>query len=180
MLRRFFDMKKCAEISQEERYLMIIASQLMKDKSSELLLTLNLNKFYLRNRAARLFIIIDFSTDEACVINHVFKYDIKMSARVSSYIYKKFTKEVEKRRNEMEDEYRNSVNNSLHNVLDNYFKDIARACEEADEMQKIAETDSMPAQTDKASDNCGITETLDGFGANDSETTDILERDFLI
>ena len=119
-----FDPKHSTKITTEERYLMIIISQLMKRKDSELLTIPYVTKCYIKNDNAKIFITVDFVQNEAFVRNHVFGYDIKLSPRVTVYIYDKFIKEVEIRRNEMENEYRNNVQNSLHSVVDRYLKEF--------------------------------------------------------
>lgn len=123
-LRRMFDPKHSTKITTEERYLMIIISQLMKRKDSELLTIPYVTKCYIKNDNAKIFITVDFVQNEAFVRNHVFGYDIKLSPRVTVYIYDKFIKEVEIRRNEMENEYRSNVQNSLHSVVDRYLKEF--------------------------------------------------------
>lgn len=119
-----FDPKHSTKITTEERYLMIIISQLMKRKDSELLTIPYVTKCYIKNDNAKIFITVDFVQNEAFVRNHVFGYDIKLSPRVTVYIYDKFIKEVEIRRNEMENEYRSNVQNSLHSVVDRYLKEF--------------------------------------------------------
>lgn len=123
-LRRMFDPKHSTKITTEERYLMIIISQLMKRKDSELLTIPYVTKCYIKSDNAKIFITVDFVQNEAFVRNHVFGYDIKLSPRVTVYIYDKFIKEVEIRRNEMENEYRSNVQNSLHSVVDRYLKEF--------------------------------------------------------
>lgn len=124
-LRRTFDPKQSAKVSKEERNLMILISHLLKDKNSELLMIPDMSKFYIRSYDKTLFITIDFNSNEAVAVNHVFGYNIKLSQRVVVYIYKKFTHEVEIRRMDMENEYRGNIQNSLHTVLDRYLKTLA-------------------------------------------------------
>lgn len=120
-----FDSKHSTNISKEERYFMIIVTHLLKSKNSELLMVPDMNKFYIKSDDGTLFIIIDLVMNEGIVINHVFWCNIKLSPRVSLYVYDKFIHEVEIRRNNMESEYRNNIQKSLHAVVNHYLKDIA-------------------------------------------------------
>lgn len=124
-MRHMFDPKHSTKISKEERYFMIIVTHLLKSKNSELLMVPDMNKFYIKSDDGTLFIIIDLLMNEGIAINHVFGYNIKLSPRVSLYVYDKFIHEVEIRRNNMENEYRNNIQNSLHAVVNHYLKDIA-------------------------------------------------------
>ena len=57
-LRRMFDPKHSTKITTEERYLMIIISQLMKRKDSELLTIPYVTKCYIKSDNAKIFITV--------------------------------------------------------------------------------------------------------------------------
>jgi len=108
------------KIEREERYLMIIVRKLLNSQESELLMVPDMSKFYIKSEENGIFVVADFNTNIASVINHKFGYDIKMkNARVLKYVVGNFTTVVEKRRQEMENEYRGNIQHTLSSVLNN-------------------------------------------------------------
>jgi hypothetical protein len=118
---RFWNKSACTPISSEERSLMIIVSQLLQNKETELLMVPKMDKFYIKSDDSSIFIVIDNISSEAYAINHVFGYHIKMSDRVMNFVLDKFIEEVEKRRTDMEKEYRNNIQYSLNSVVNKFF-----------------------------------------------------------
>lgn len=106
-----------AQISCEERALMIIVNKLLASNGSEPLMAPTMNKVYVRSDDRSIFVVIDFDTNDASVINHHFGYDIKISERVARSISDRFVAEVEKRRTDMENEYRGNIQYSLSSVI---------------------------------------------------------------
>lgn len=115
--------KNDLSITQEERCLMIIVKYLIEDINSDLLMTPGMYKLYIKSDDKTLFVVVDVGNNTASIINHHFGYNIKMSQRVSTYIYNNFTKEVEKRRTIMENEYRGNIKYSLSGIINNFKKE---------------------------------------------------------
>lgn len=120
-LYNFLNKASSTKITKEERSLMIIVTQLLKNDNTDLLMVPNMDKFYIKADDSSIFIVIDNTCNEAYVINHVFGYHIKISDRVMNFVLDKFIDEVEKRRTEMENEYRNNIQYSLNSVVNRFF-----------------------------------------------------------
>lgn len=119
-LKTLFIGSRNIKIEREERYLMIIVRKLLNSQESELLMVPDMSKFYIKSEKNGIFVVADFNTNVASVINHKFGYDIKMkNARVLKYVVGNFTTVVEKRRQEMENEYRGNIQHTLSSVLNN-------------------------------------------------------------
>lgn len=119
-LKTLFIGSRNLKIEREERYLMIIVRKLLNSQESELLMVPDMSKFYIKSETNGIFVVADFNTNVASVINHKFGYDIKMkNARVLKYVVGNFTTVVEKRRQEMENEYRGNIQHTLSSVLNN-------------------------------------------------------------
>lgn len=119
-LKTLFIGSRNLKIEREERYLMIIVRKLLNSQESELLMVPDMSKFYIKSENNGIFVVADFNTNVASVINHKFGYDIKMkNARVLKYVVGNFTKVVEQRRQEMENEYRGNIQHTLSSVLNN-------------------------------------------------------------
>ena len=119
-LKTLFIGSRNLKIEREERYLMIIVRKLLNSQESELLMVPDMSKFYIKSENNGIFVVADFNTNVASVINHKFGYDIKMkNARVLKYVVGNFTKVVEQRRQEMENEYRRNIQHTLSSVLNN-------------------------------------------------------------
>ena len=115
---KIFNKQDTTPISKEERSLMIIASQLVNNKKTDLLMTPRMDKFYITSDDKSLFVVIDTELCDACVVNHVFGYHIKISQRAMNFILDKFIDEVEARRNAMENEFRSNIQYSLNSVAE--------------------------------------------------------------
>jgi len=111
----------CSEITREERDLMIIVSQLVKNNDTDLLMVPKMDKFYIKSGDGSIFIVVDNMTSEAFVINHVLGYHIKLSDRVMNFVLDKFIYEVEKRRTAMENEYKSNIQYSLNTIVSRLF-----------------------------------------------------------
>ena len=119
-LKTLFIGSRNLKIEREERYLMIIVRKLLNSQESELLMVPDMSKFDIKSENNGIFVVADFNTNVASVINHKFGYDIKMkNARVLKYVVGNFTKVVEQRRQEMENEYRGNIQHTLSSVLNN-------------------------------------------------------------
>lgn len=119
-LKTLFIGSRNLKIEREERYLMIIVRKLLNSQESELLMVPDMSKFYIKSEENGIFVVADFNTNVASIINHKFGYDIKMkNTRVLNYVINNFTTVVEKRRQDMEDEYRGNIQHTLSSVLNN-------------------------------------------------------------
>lgn len=118
---RFWNKSACTPISSEERSLMIIVSQLLQNKETDLLMVPKMDKFYIKSDDDSIFIVIDNLSSEAYAIDGVSGFYIKMSDRVMGFVLDKFIEEVEKRRNEMEKKYRSNIQYSLNSVVNKFF-----------------------------------------------------------
>ena len=100
---------------------MIIVSQLLQNKETDLLMVPKMDKFYIKSDDDSIFIVIDNLSSEAYAIDGVSGFHIKMSDRVMEFVLDKFIEEVEKRRTEMEKKYRSNIQYSLNTVVNKFF-----------------------------------------------------------
>ena len=118
-LNRMFGLGRDSRINREERCLMIIVRKLLSMQDTDLRMTPNMGKLYMRSGDGQVFVMIDVNNLTASVVNHHFGYDLKISRRVVEYVEGNFIREVEKQRMLMENEYMDNIQFSLSNVIRN-------------------------------------------------------------
>lgn len=128
-LAKLFMPKAEAQISKEERCLMIIVHKLLVMEDTVLEMKPNMSKLYVRKKDKSILVIVDTMNNTASIINHKFKYDLKLTQRTTNYVVDIYSKEADKRRNDMEAEFRSNVQNSLTNVINNIDYETHTDCQ---------------------------------------------------
>lgn len=113
---KFLDKELSETLTKGERYSIITAIKLLKDKRTELLIHPTKNKYYIKSSDNSIFVVISTNPNEITIINHVYCYNVKLCSRAMNIIYDRFISEVDKRRTAMEEEYTHNIQNSLITV----------------------------------------------------------------
>jgi hypothetical protein len=104
------------EDSQSEREIIVLFKKMLNRADSELLISPISQKYYVKNDAKNLLIILNHN--EVVIINHVFGYNIRVSQRSHKNLYDSFRLEVERRRAEMEESFKKNIKNSINSMID--------------------------------------------------------------
>lgn len=128
-LVKLFMPKAETQISKEERCLMIIVRKLLDMEDTVLEMKPNMSKLYVRKKDKSILVIVDTTNNTASIINHKFKYDLKLTQRTTNYVVDIYSREADKRRNDMEAEFRSNVQNSLTNVINNIDYETHTDCQ---------------------------------------------------
>ena len=116
MMVRLFQHSMSQPITKEERYAIIIAQKMLKDKTNDPKLHPSKPVFYIESPVKEMLYKFNTATEEADIVNHTYGYNIKMSSRAARNIYNMFVKETERRREEMEDRYAKNIQHSLSSI----------------------------------------------------------------
>lgn len=115
-VKRKYDPHSFQKITKTEKDAMDIFNSLVKDSESELLIHPYLDKYYIKSAKTGIFIILITQIPEISIINHIYGYNVKLSARVSNNMIKTFLGEVENKRLSMEKEYTDNIQYSLNHI----------------------------------------------------------------
>lgn len=89
--------------------------RMIKDHTSELLISPISSKYYVKNDDLRILIIM--TEYDITIINHIFGYNVRVSQKTFRNLYNTFIKTVEYRRTLMETEYKNNVKHSIQTII---------------------------------------------------------------
>ena len=89
--------------------------RMIKDHTSELLISPISSKYYVKNDDLRILIIM--TEYDITIINHIFGYNVRVSQKTFRNLYNTFIKTVEHRRTLMETEYKNNVKHSIQTII---------------------------------------------------------------
>lgn len=105
------------EITVDERNIIRIVRKLLNEPETEPLLNPLLSEYYLENPIRDMLVIINIDNDEITIINGVYCYIVKLSARVLNVLIKDFENVVTNRREEIKAKYASHITNNLENVI---------------------------------------------------------------
>jgi hypothetical protein len=96
----------------------IIFRKLLKDSSTELLISPLSGKYYLKSPKKEMLIIL--SNNELSIINHIYGYNVYIPNFLQERLRESFIDELEKRRFSMEEEFKKNVQHSLKNIINTF------------------------------------------------------------
>ncbi len=102
------------EVEPYEKTAFKICVKMVSHPKSDFMIAPMSNKRYIINEELSLFVIIDYGRVE--ITNHVFHYNVKLSARDFERLTYLYDNETEKRRNETEADVKANIKNSLIKV----------------------------------------------------------------
>ena len=104
------------EVATYEKIAFKICLKCIGHEDSEFMIDPITNKKYIKNDTLEIFLSID--NNRIDITNHVYHYNVKLSARDWSRINFIYDKEANKRRVDMENQVNSQIQNSLHDVLE--------------------------------------------------------------
>ena len=104
------------DVEPYEKTAFKICLKVISHPESEFMIAPMSNKRYIINQELSLFVIIDYGRVE--ITNHVFHYDVKLTARDYERISYLYDTETEKRRSATEAEVKGNIKNSLIKVYE--------------------------------------------------------------
>lgn len=105
-------------ISDEEKYAVEIAKNLIKLEDSVLYIAPISNKLFIRHDKKNIYIVIDVRN--LLIINHIYSYSVYIeSDELYSSLIDFFNQTLEKKRDEFEKEIKKNIQHSLKNILEN-------------------------------------------------------------
>ena len=104
-------------VNSTERKIIKIVGKTLSDSETVIQYNKDNGKYYAKQKSAEMLIILDCNEKEITIINHIYEYNIKLSFRVSGFLYTMFNKETSKRCSDTETEYRKNIKNSLDSII---------------------------------------------------------------
>lgn len=99
--------------TKEERSVIIIVNKLINDKSTEMNIHPNHQKYYIKSDDRKIWVVFELQPNEITIINHIYCYNIKLSERSTKCIESNLIDEISKRRDTMEKEFMQNIRHSL-------------------------------------------------------------------
>jgi hypothetical protein len=109
-------------VSDEEKYAVEIAKNLIKLEDSILYIAPISNKRFIRHDNKNIYVVIDLRN--ILIINHIYSYSVYIeSDELYSTLIDYFNQTLEKKRDDFEKEIKKNIQHSLKNILDNMKTD---------------------------------------------------------
>jgi hypothetical protein len=105
-------------VSDEEKYAVEIAKNLIKLEDSILYIAPISNKRFIRHDNKNIYVVIDLRN--ILIINHIYSYSVYIeSDELYNTLIDFFNQTLEKKRDDFEKEIKKNIQHSLKNILDN-------------------------------------------------------------
>jgi hypothetical protein len=105
-------------VSDEEKYAVEIAKNLIKLEDSILYISPISNKRFIRHDNKNIYVVIDLRN--ILIINHIYSYSVYIeSDELYNTLIDFFNQTLEKKRDDFEKEIKKNIQHSLKNILDN-------------------------------------------------------------
>ena len=119
-LYKFLNKTDSAKITKSERYIIMTALKLMKNKNTELTMHPSKEKYYIHSEkdgSNSVSMVITKYPQNVTVVNHKFSYDVPFSERAMNILTGRFIETTEQRRDVFERNLLKNTENSLEIIF---------------------------------------------------------------